>query len=66
MEKFEKDIAFLYHQDVKSLVENNSSFEAFICALTAVLQYKNQVEPRPKGFPPLEVWTSIPLATIRW
>ena len=46
-----KDLAFLYTQDVKSMTLNGQAFDAFICALTAVLKFKGQVEKLPKGFP---------------
>jgi hypothetical protein len=62
----EKDIAFLYAQDVRAMTENNQAFEAFICAMTAVLEYKGQVEPRPPGFPVAEAWTALPVQDIKW
>lgn len=56
----EKDIAFIYHQDAKSMVENSHSFEAFLCGLTAFLKYLDQTEHRPKGFPKEEAWIEFP------
>ncbi len=54
------EVAFIYDEDKKMLIEDNSSFEAFLCALTGVLKYKKQVEPRPKGFPKKEAWIDFP------
>lgn len=62
----EKDIAFLYVQDVRAMTENNQAFEAFICAMTAVLQFKGQVEDRPRSYPEREAWPTLPLQTIKW
>ena len=62
----EKDIAFIYHQDIKHLVANPYAFDSFICALTGVLQFTNQVEKRPKGFPKSEKWLAIPKETLDW
>ncbi len=62
----ENDIAFLYVQDVRAMTENNQAFEAFICAITAVLEYKGQVEARPEGFPAAEAWTILPVQEIKW
>lgn len=62
----EKDIAFLYVQDVKAMAENTHCFEAFICALTGVLAFKGQTEPRPKGFPRSEGWVEMPRKSLEW
>lgn len=62
----ENDIAFLYVQDVRAMTENNQAFEAFICAITAVLAYRGQVEQRPAGFPDGESWPSLPVENIKW
>lgn len=56
----EKNIAFIYHQDAKNMVENSHAFDAFLCALTAYLKYKNQTVPRPKNFPETEDWIEFP------
>ncbi|NQZ02479.1 MAG: DUF429 domain-containing protein [Bdellovibrionales bacterium] len=61
-----EDIAFLYVQDVKNMTANVHAFEAFISALTAVLELKKQCEPRPKGFPADESWISIPKVDVKW
>ena len=62
----ERDIAFVYEQDRRSMVENNQAFEAFLCALTAVLKFRGQVEKRPPGFPKSESWIEIPKKNIYW
>ncbi len=62
----EKQMAFLYEQDTRVMIENNQAFEAFIAALTAVLNFAGQCEPRPKDFPPREAWIAIPSASLKW
>lgn len=51
---------FIYQQDMKSMVENNHAFEAFICAYTAYLKFMKQTQPRPEGFPKDEAWIEFP------
>lgn len=60
------NIAFVYDQDVKLMVENNHAFEAFICALTGFLKFKNLTEPKPEGFPAKEDWIEFPKTSIKW
>ncbi|WP_413584980.1 DUF429 domain-containing protein [Bdellovibrio sp. HCB274] len=60
------NIAFVYDQDVKLMIENNHAFESFICALTAFLSFKGLTEPRPEGFPTEEDWIEFPLSSIKW
>lgn len=62
----ENNVAFVYEQDRRLMIENNHAFEAFICAMTAFLEYKGQTEPRPKGFPKGEDWISFPVEKIHW
>jgi hypothetical protein len=62
----EKEIAFIYQQDMRTMVENNVAFEAFICALTAFLKYRGQTEKRPSGFPKDAMWIDFPRRTIQW
>lgn len=62
----EKEIAFIYQQDLKTMVENNIAFEAFLCALTAFLHYRGQTEKRPADFPKSEAWIEFPVQKIRW
>lgn len=60
------NVAFVYDQDVKLMIENNHAFESFICALTAFLHFKGLTEPRPAGFPESEDWIDFPLPAIKW
>ncbi len=60
------NVAFVYDQDVKLMIENNHAFESFICALTAFLRFKGLTEPRPAGFPESEDWIDFPLPAIKW
>lgn len=62
----EKDIAFIYEQDKRLMVENPNAFEAFMCALTAVLKYQKQCETIPKDFPKKDGWIEIPNEKINW
>jgi predicted nuclease with RNAse H fold len=62
----EKEIAFIYQQDLKTMVENNIPFEAFLCALTAFLHYRGQTEKRPRDFPKTEAWIDFPIQNMRW
>lgn len=57
---------FIYEQDVRLMVTNANAFDAFLCALTAVLKYKGQCEERPKNFPKSEGWIEIPKENINW
>jgi predicted nuclease with RNAse H fold len=61
-----QNIAFLYEQDVRHMVQNGHAFDAFICALTAVLKTKGQCETRPKDFPKDEAWIDLPSTSIIW
>ena len=61
-----KDIAFIYEQDARTMIELSHSFDAFICALTAVLKYKNLTEPRPRSFPKSENWIEFPKENLIW
>ncbi|MNL52784.1 hypothetical protein D3C87_1759860 [compost metagenome] len=60
------NVAFVYDQDVKLMIENSHAFEAFICALTAFLEFKGQTESRPEGFPEKEDWIAFPKISIKW
>jgi hypothetical protein len=62
----DREIAFIYHQDLRLMVENNSAFEAFLSALTAFLVYRGQNERRPVGFPKGEAWIEYPKEKISW
>lgn len=62
----EKEIAFIYQQDLRVMVENNAAFEAFLGALTAFLKVRGQTERRPPGFPKDESWIEFPKQKIQW
>ena len=62
----ESNIAFIYQQDLRAMVENMNAFDAFISALTAYLKHKAQTEGRPKDFPKLEAWIDFPKQKISW
>jgi hypothetical protein len=62
----ERDIAFIYDQDVRILIENNQAFEAFLVALTSVLAFKGQCEARPKDFPKSESFPAVPRLDLQW
>lgn len=51
---------FIYDQDRRSIIESHHAFDAFICALVGYLDYQQQCEPRPAGFPREEQWALIP------
>ncbi len=62
----DKEIVFIYQQDLRTMVENNHAFEAFICALTAFLKFRGQCEKPPAGFPKGEAWIEFPKENIHW
>lgn len=62
----ESEIAFIYQQDLRTMVENNVAFEAFIGALTAFLKFRGQTERRPTSFPKEEIWIDFPRTEIQW
>lgn len=62
----EKNLAFIYDQDVKTLVESPHAFDSFICAMTGLLSFLGQCEPRPSGFPRAESWLEIPKRIFAW
>jgi hypothetical protein len=62
----EREIAFVYQQDLRTLVESPQAFDAFVCAMTAYLEYRGQTAPRPSGFPPEEIWITYPQERIDW
>lgn len=62
----EKNLAFIYDQDHKMLVENAHAFDSFICALTGFLSFRGLCEHRPKGFPRSETWIQIPRTDLIW
>jgi hypothetical protein len=62
----EKEIAFVYQQDLRTMVEQDIAFEAFLCALTAFLKMRGQTEKRPVGFPKDESWIEFPRQKLQW
>lgn len=62
----DKNLAFIYDQDVKLLIESPQAFDAFLCALTALLSFLGHTEPRPKGFPRKESWIEFPKRLFPW
>jgi hypothetical protein len=62
----DKNLAFIYDQDFKTLVESPQAFDSFLCALTGLLSFMGHTEPRPKGFPRRESWIEIPKKIFPW
>lgn len=60
------DLAFIYEQDRKILIEDQYAFDAFIGALTGLMKYKNQTEGRPRSFPASEGWIEVPKLKLKW
>ena len=61
----DKNVAFLYAQDIKTMINNSQAFDAFLCALTGVLNFLGECEKRPKGYPKNEGWVSIPIQEVK-
>lgn len=62
----DKNLAFIYDQDVKTLVDSPQAFDSFLCALTGLLSFLGHCEPRPKGFPRKESWIEFPKKVFPW
>lgn len=62
----DKNLAFIYDQDVKTLVESPQAFDSFLCSITGLLSFLGHTEPRPKGFPRKESWIEIPKKIFPW
>jgi hypothetical protein len=62
----DKNLAFIYDQDVKTLIESPQAFDSFLCALTGLLSFLGHCEARPKGFPKKESWIEIPKRIFAW
>jgi len=62
----DRNLTFIYDQDVKTLIENPHAFDSFLCALTGWLNHQDLCEPRPKGFPKNEGWVQIPKRHLVW
>lgn len=55
-----RKFVFMYEQDVRLMTRNADAFDAFLCALTAVLKYNGMCEDRPQDFPKKEGWIEVP------
>lgn len=62
----ERDILFIYHQDLQKLIDNPNAFDSMVCAFTAFLKHLGQCEKPPKGFPLQEGWVEFPLPNARF
>ena len=51
---------FIYERDQRKLSQNLNSFDAFICAYTALLSKTNQCVLPPKSFPVKSGWIQYP------
>ncbi len=56
-----RDLVFIYQQDFNKLIENCNSFDAFVCAFTGFLKFKDQCEKPPKDFPLRDGWIEFPV-----
>lgn len=52
---------FIYERDQNKLAESLAAFDAFICALTALLADTERTAPRPRTFPQQGNWVAYPL-----
>jgi hypothetical protein len=55
-----KHSLFIYERDVRKLAQNLASFDAFICAYTALLSDVELCTEMPAGFPPKAGWVRYP------
>jgi hypothetical protein len=55
----EKKGIFIYERDMRKLAQGLSAFDAFICALTALLSESDTCEEKPHGFPDAG-WVAYP------
>jgi len=62
----QRDVAFLYEQDQRLMIDNPHAFDSFICALTAYLKFRGQTEKKPPHFPKMESWIEFPQIKIHW
>ena len=61
-----KNAVFMYQQDIRLMATNSAAFDAFISAFTAYLQFRDQCEARPAGFPARAGWMAFPKEKISW
>jgi len=62
----DRNLAFIYDQDVKVLVDSPQAFDSFLCALTGLLSFLGLCEPKPRGVPRRERWIEIPKKIFSW
>lgn len=62
----DRNLAFIYDQDVKALIDSPQAFDSFLCALTGLLSFLGHCEARPRGFPGKESWIAIPKKSFPW
>lgn len=55
---------FIYERDVRKLAQSLSSFDAFVCAYTALLSDTEQCVETPHGFPSEAGWVQYPKAEV--
>jgi hypothetical protein len=56
----DKNIIFMYNQDVQMMVDNPYAFDAFLVALTLLLDSRDMCEAKPKNFPKTDSWILFP------
>lgn len=61
----EKNI-FFYDQDERTMIENAHAFDAYLCALSGFLDWRDQSEPKPKNFPEDGGWITFPRQDFKW
>ena len=61
-----KDLAFIYQQDIRAMVSNHHAFEAFIAGMTAYLKFRGLTEKPPVGFPKGAGWVEFPAQDLQW
>lgn len=54
---------FVYDRDLAKLSQNLTSFDSFICALTAQIWNRGQTAAMPKGFPKDSGWVTYPMSS---
>jgi hypothetical protein len=57
----EREDIFIYERDIRKISQNLASFDAFICAYTALLADLKRTVPRPSGFPLKSGWVHYPV-----
>ena len=62
----DRNLAFIYEQDTKCLIDSPQAFDSFLCALTGLLSFLELCEPRPRGFPRRAGWIAFPRKVFAW